>query len=175
MKEDKMICSAIFLVVPFCFSVAALSDLFSATIPNRVSIVMLCSFLLIAPLMGLGFMSIALHLLVGCIVFSICLFCFAVNIMGGGDAKLLTTAAIWFGWDGSLLRFLLLVAIFGGVLAVVILLIRGIVRVIPLLSVFMPRSFWMHNKIPYGIAISIGGFIVYPDSYLFQIALSGIS
>ena len=42
-----------------------------------------------------------------------------VGIMGGGDLKLLAAASIWTGWDG-LLGFLFLVAMLGGVLALII-------------------------------------------------------
>ncbi|KQC49693.1 peptidase [Candidatus Liberibacter solanacearum] len=175
MKEDKMVFSVIFLVLPFCLISAGLSDLFSTMIPNRISVVLLGSFLLIAPFVGLGYEEIALHVLVGLLVFIACFFFFSLNIMGGGDAKLLTTTSLWFGWNISLLYFLFYVSIFGGILALVVLLIRGITRYIPLLDKFVPRSFHMKNKIPYGVAISIGGLVSYPDSHLFKIALEGIS
>lgn len=169
-----MVFSVIFLVLPFCLISAGLSDLFSTMIPNRISVVLLGSFLLIVPFVGLGYEEIALHVLVGLLVFIACFF-FSVNIMGGGDAKLLTTTSLWFSWNISLLYFLFYVAIFGGILALVVLLIRGITRYIPLLDKFAPRSFLMKNKIPYGVAISIGGLVSYPDSHLFKIALEGIS
>ena len=44
-----MIYAAIYLIFPLCMAVAAFSDLFTMTIPNRVSIILLGSFVLIAP------------------------------------------------------------------------------------------------------------------------------
>ncbi|MGZ9594609.1 MAG: A24 family peptidase [Candidatus Liberibacter asiaticus] len=175
MKESKMVFSAVFLIPPFCLVFAALSDLFSAMIPNRVSIVMLGSFLLTAFLLGMDYELIALHLLVGLIVFIICFCFFAFNIMGGGDVKLLTSTAVWFGWTPSFLSFLFFVAILGGILSVFILTVRMITNHIPIFGMFVPKSFLMKNKIPYGISISMGGLISYPDSYLFKVALMGLS
>ena len=39
--------------------------------------------------------------------------------MGGGDAKLLTAVALWFGLTMQLFNFLVYVALFGGLLIVV--------------------------------------------------------
>ncbi|MBY7649150.1 MAG: peptidase [Candidatus Liberibacter europaeus] len=167
-----MILSVIFVVVPFCLSVAALSDLFFTTIPNRVSMVVICSFLLIAPLMGLGFVSIASHLLLGLAVFGVCFCFFIFNTMGGGDAKFLTAMAIWFGWNSVFFQFLLLVSLLGGLLTIFILFLR---KISCIFNISIPQSFLLNNKIPYGIAISIGGLITYPDSCLFKIALGQIS
>ncbi|AHA27597.1 Flp pilus assembly protein, protease CpaA [Candidatus Liberibacter americanus str. Sao Paulo] len=167
-----MISSVVFIVFPFCLSIAALNDLFSATIPNRVSLVMISSFLFIAPLIGLNFFSISCHILVALTVFVICFVFFIVNIMGGGDAKFLTSASLWFGWDNSLFEFMLFVSFVGGVLAFFIMLMRLASRIF---HISIPQSFLIKDKIPYGIAIAIGGFMTYPDSYLFKIALDQIS
>ena len=48
----------IFVVFPFCLAVAAFSDLFTMTIPNRVSAILLAAFFLAAPLAGLGLADI---------------------------------------------------------------------------------------------------------------------
>ena len=44
----------IFVIFPFCLAVAAFSDFFTMTIPNRVSAILLGAFFLAAPLAGLG-------------------------------------------------------------------------------------------------------------------------
>ena len=48
---------------------------------------------------------------------------FAANVLGGGDGKLLAASAVWFGWAG-LFKFVIYVAILGGVLALFILGLR---------------------------------------------------
>lgn len=91
----------IFVVFPFCLAVAAFSDLFTMTIPNRVSAILLGAFLLAAPLSGLDLTAIAMHLGAGLLVFSIGFVLFALNIMGGGDVKVLSASAVWFGFNIS--------------------------------------------------------------------------
>ncbi len=100
-----MVQAAILMVFPLCLAVAAISDLLTMTIPNRVSAILLASFLIVAPLAGLSPQGIALHLMAGLVVFSVCFSLFAMNVMGGGDAKLLTAAAVWFGWNQALMLF----------------------------------------------------------------------
>ncbi|MEG8098922.1 A24 family peptidase [Candidatus Liberibacter brunswickensis] len=170
-----MIFSAILLIPVFCLVFAAMTDLFYMVIPNRVSIIMLGSFLLISCLLGLDYGLILSHLLVGLLVFAVCFVCFIFNIMGGGDVKLLTATSVWFGWASSLVIFLCFVSVCGGILSLLILVIRLITRYTPLFDMFIPKTFLMKNKIPYGIAISIGGLISYPDSYFFKVALLGLS
>jgi prepilin peptidase CpaA len=57
-----MIEAAIFVILPLCLAVAAFSDLFTMTIPNRVSAILLGAFLIVAPLAGLGVEAIGMHL-----------------------------------------------------------------------------------------------------------------
>ena len=92
----------IFVVFPLCLALAACSDFLTMLIPNRVSAILLASFLIVAPLAGLGLTEIAMHLAAGAVVFAACFALFAINAMGGGDAKLLTASAVWFGLTFSL-------------------------------------------------------------------------
>ncbi len=55
-----------------------------------------------------------LSMLAAAIVFLCCFALFAANVMGGGDAKLLTATACWYGFNLSLLEFLLGTAFLGG-------------------------------------------------------------
>ncbi|MBX9459751.1 MAG: hypothetical protein KL863_29050 [Rhizobium sp.] len=49
-----MISAAILVVFPLCMAMAACSDLLTMTIPNRLSVVLIASFLAIAPFAGLS-------------------------------------------------------------------------------------------------------------------------
>ena len=120
-----MIVAAILLVFPLCLAFAAISDLLTMTIPNRVSLILIISFAMLAPLSGLALPAIGMHALGAAIVFGICFALFALNVMGGGDAKLLSAAAIWFGYDPALLSFLTYVGVIGGLVTLAILLIRS--------------------------------------------------
>ncbi|HTO33724.1 MAG TPA: prepilin peptidase, partial [Pararhizobium sp.] len=72
--------AAIFVVFPLCLAIAAFSDLFTMTIPNRVSAILLGAFVLVAPLAGLGLAGMGVHLLAGLAVFAACFALFALNI-----------------------------------------------------------------------------------------------
>jgi prepilin peptidase CpaA len=170
----RMIASAIFLIVPLCLSIAAFSDLFTMTIPNRISLIIAISFLLIAPFAGLPLPTIGMHIVGGLAVFSACFALFAINVMGGGDAKLLTATALWFGFDQSLLLFLVYVGLVGGVATLLILSIRAQSDMIMAVGLRVPNSILHAKKIPYGIAIAIGGFMAFPSSPLLIAAVEGL-
>ena len=78
-------------------------------------------------------------------------FLFSANLLGGGDVKLLASSSLWFNLSGGW-QMLVMVAIAGGLLAILILSLRTLLpdrahRWIPL----RPKS-----GIPYGVAIAAG-------------------
>ncbi|THK36329.1 peptidase [Ensifer sp. MPMI2T] len=170
-----MIEAATFVILPLCLAFSAFSDLFTMTIPNRVSGILLGGFAIVAPLAGLDVAQIGLHVAAAASVFLVCFCLFATNVMGGGDAKLLTTSAIWFGLNASLAAFLVYVSIFGGVLTFAVLLLRKQENTILATGVPVPRLLFTAKKIPYGIAIALGGFAAYPSSPLMQAAFAQLS
>jgi prepilin peptidase CpaA len=161
-----MLEAATLLIFPLCLSVAAVSDLLTMTIPNRVSLILLGAFVVLAPLVGLTLPEIGMHAAGAAIVFCACFAFFALNVMGGGDAKLLAASALWFGFDPSLLAFLVYVSFIGGALTIVILMIRSQSNTIMAMGLPVPNSLLIAKKIPYGIAIAIGGFLAFPSSPL---------
>ncbi|MHC2528016.1 A24 family peptidase [Rhizobium leguminosarum] len=120
-----MIADAVFVILPLCLAMAAFSDLFTMTIPNRISLILTASFLVLAPLSGLGLEAIGMHVAAAAIVFSACFALFAFNVMGGGDAKLLSATALWFGLNRSLAFLMTDVAMIGGLVTLLILLVRA--------------------------------------------------
>jgi prepilin peptidase CpaA len=163
----------IFVVFPLCLAVAACSDFLTMCIPNRVSAILLAAFLIAAPIAGLDLTSIALHFAAGLVVFSACFALFALNIMGGGDAKLLTASAVWFGMTFSLIEFLVCVSFFGGLLTFGILVVRSHTNSIIASGIPLPDHIMTAKKVPYGIAIGIAAFLAYPSSPLMLAALNG--
>jgi prepilin peptidase CpaA len=166
-----MVAAAIFLIFPLCLSVAALSDLFTMTIPNRISLILVGAFVVLLPFLHLGPTEIGLHFAGAAIMFCACFALFALNVMGGGDAKLLAASALWFGFDQSLLTFVVYVAYLGGLVTILILLMRSNTERIMAMGVRLPTSLTTAKKIPYGVAIGLGGFLAYPSSPLFLAAL----
>jgi prepilin peptidase CpaA len=167
--------AAIFVVFPLCLAVAAFSDMFTMTIPNRVSAILLVTFVLVAPLAGLTLLDMGMHMLAGLLVFAVCFTLFAMNVMGGGDAKLLTASAVWFGFDFSLVEFLIYVSFFGGVLTLGILALRSHTNSILASGLPIPDHLMTAKKVPYGIAIGVAGFAAYPSSPLMLAALASLN
>ncbi len=167
-----MTVACILVILPFCLALAAFSDLFTMTIPNRISAILLGAFIVVAPVAGLGMGEIGLHFAAAVVVFAVCFWLFAVNVMGGGDAKLLTASAIWFGFNASLATFLLYVSLFGGLLTFLVLLLRSQENTIMAAGIPVPRVLLTAKKIPYGIAIALGGFAAYPSAPLMKAAFA---
>lgn len=160
--------SVVLVVFPLCLAFAAFADLFTMTIPNRVSAILLGAFFIIAPMMGFDFREVALHAAAALAVFSVCFVFFALNVMGGGDAKLLSACAVWFGLTNSLVAFLIYVSFFGGLLTLAVLLLRAHEDKILAIGIPVPHLLFTQKKIPYAIAIALGGFLAYPTSPLMQ-------
>lgn len=169
-----MVIAAIFLIVPLCLAFAAVNDLITMTIPNRVPAILLGSFLIVAPFTGMDWQTFAMSLLAGFVILAACFGFFAMNAMGGGDAKILAASAVWFGFNISLTVFMLYVAFVGGLLTITILLIRSRSQEIMAVGLPIPDSLLVAKKIPYGIAIAIAGLLTYPEAPLVQAAMRSL-
>lgn len=165
---------AVLLIVPFCLAMAAITDLLTMTIPNRISLAVLGCFFVFAPLMGLSLTAIGFSVLAALAVFAVCFVLFAMNVMGGGDAKLLTATALWFGFDPSLLIFLVTTAYVGGGITILFLILRSQSHTVMAMGIPLPASLATASKIPYGVAIAIGGFITFQNSPLAQMAMHAL-
>ncbi len=155
---------AVLLVFPAAVFFAAAMDLVSYTIPNRVSIALVAGFVLLAPFAGMTLQQFVGHLGAGALVLAVTFAMFFFNVMGGGDAKLVSAVALWVGLE-HLLEYLLLASIFGGVLAIGLLMFRSVP-----LPMFLARENWVlelhkpRGAIPYGIALSAAALCVYPQT-----------
>jgi len=166
-----MISAAIFFTLPLGLALAALTDLVEMKIPNRIPALLLVSFLLLAPFSGLGWQEIGTGLLAGGAVFGVCFALFALNVMGGGDAKLLTACAVWYGFNHSLLVFLVTLGYVGGAVTLVILLLRSQANSVMAMGIPLPASLVTAKKIPYGIAIAIAGFLTFHKAPIYSMAI----
>ena len=169
-----MVTAAILVIFPLCMAMAACSDLLTMTIPNRLSLVLLASFIAIAPLAGLPLYEILMHLGAGGVVFAVCFALFACNIMGGGDAKILTASAVWFGFNDSLVLYIGYVSVLGGLLSIFILAIRANYDLILVSRIPVPQTMLHTKKVPYGIAIGAAALLAYPSSPLVHAAMTTI-
>lgn len=155
------------LVFPAAMAFAGAMDLFTMTIPNKVSLALIAAFAVVATMIGMPWQLVASHVLAGLLFLTIGIAMFSRGWLGGGDAKLLAAAALWFGF-GQMLSFLYLVSLLGGALALVILLYRTSLPPFWLLGHSWAER--LHDRkvgIPYGIAIAGAALWLYPKSHWF--------
>lgn len=164
-----MLEALILVIFPFCMVFAAISDTVSMTIANRVSVALVATFAVVAPLTGMDWATYGMHFAACLLVLGISFGFFAMGAMGGGDAKLLSGTALWMGFGIELLQYLVYGAAIGGLLTLAILLYRA-----SPLSVYTGGNLFLRNfadrsaGVPYGVALGISGLIVFPSTSLMQ-------
>jgi prepilin peptidase CpaA len=174
--EQVMLEALIFVVFPFCMVFAAVSDMLSMTIANRVSVVLVATFAVVAPFTGMDWATYGWHFAAGGLVLVATFGLFALGGMGGGDAKLMSATAVFLGFNIHLLEYLVISAFLGGVITFAILRFRG-----SALAVFTSRNMFLRHfaddgvGIPYGIALGLGGLVAYPSSPLVVWALERLA
>ncbi len=149
---------------PALMAFAAVSDLFTMTISNRVSLALAAGFLILALASGMGLHDILAHVGAGAAVLIVAFGCFAMGWVGGGDAKVAASAALWFGF-AKLLDYLVCASVFGGLLTLLLLQFRQWPLPYSLTGqAWIARLHAKQSGIPYGIALAIGALTVYPDT-----------
>ena len=149
---------------PLLMAFAAWSDLFTMTISNRVSLILIAGFFLLAALMGMNGAQILSHVGAGFLVLAVTFTLFACGWIGGGDAKLAAATALWLGFD-PLMNYLLYASLFGGALTLLLLQFRSWP-----LPALVSNQEWVirlhHAKsgVPYGIALATAALAVYPST-----------
>jgi prepilin peptidase CpaA len=149
---------------PALMAYAAASDLFTMTISNRISLILLAGFAVLAVASGMPLAMIGMHVAAGALILVVAFACFAFGWMGGGDAKIAAAVGLWFGFD-HLLDFLLYSSLFGGALTLLLLQARQW----PLPATLCKQGWLLHlhhkeTGIPYGIALAFGALLIYPQT-----------
>lgn len=153
---------AIMLVFPALMILAAVMDVFTMTIPNRIALGLAAGFAFLAPFSVFGWETIALHAAVGAAVLVIGVGLFAAGWVGGGDVKIFAATSLWMGPE-HLYQFALATAICGGVLTLFMLGLRSFPLPAGLVGQkWLARLHEAGGGVPYGVAISAGALIVYP-------------
>ncbi|ESX21521.1 prepilin peptidase [Mesorhizobium sp. M0761] len=171
-----MLEALIFVIFPFCMLFAAISDMLSMTIANRVPVLLLAVFALVAPLTAMDWATYGWHFAAGGLVLAVTFGLFALGGMGGGDAKLLAGTAVWMGFNIHLVEYLVISTFIGGLLTLAILLYRK-----SPLAIYTSHNLFLRHfaddttGVPYGIALGIGGLLTYPDSPLMVWALAKLA
>jgi prepilin peptidase CpaA len=151
-------------VFPAAMAFAAATDLFTMTVPNRIALALVAGFFLLAPIAGLGWTDVGLHVLAGAAALVVAFGLFAMGWIGGGDAKLFAATTLWFG-PAAILAYSLSTALIGGALTLALVAWRGM----PLPVAFVGQGWFvrLHDAkqgVPYGIALAAAGLLVYPTT-----------
>jgi prepilin peptidase CpaA len=152
------------MLFPALMAFAAASDILTMNISNRVSLALAAGFLALAVASGMATQDILMHVAAGAVVLVIAFGCWAIGQVGGGDAKIVSAAALWFGF-AHLMNFLLYASLFGGALTLLILQFRQ--WPLPVSFAGQPWLARLHdkaNRVPYAIALAFGALLIYPET-----------
>ena len=158
------------MAMPALLAAAAVWDLTSFTIPNYLSLALVVLFGVFALTTGFSAANAGLHLLACLIALVIGFTMFALNYIGGGDAKLFAGVALWLGLH-DLVVYALIATMLGGVLTLTLLAIRQLP-----LPAGLARQGWilkLHDSrsgIPYGVALAAGFFAILPHADILHLA-----
>jgi prepilin peptidase CpaA len=153
-------------ILPALVIIAAMTDVTNYKIPNWLTGLTAALFFPMAVWAGMPLAEFGWHLLAGVILFFVGYGLFSLGLFGGGDAKLMAAAGLWFGTSNTL-EFLILTVLVGGLLALCVglwsllntyLEFRGVER----LSQIFKR---VRPNVPYGIALCIGAILAFPNTW----------
>jgi prepilin peptidase CpaA len=141
------------LVAASCF------DVLKLRIPNPIPLGLLALFALELAL-GTGAQAPLGHLLAMALALLILLPLFALDMLGGGDVKLLAVVALWLGMT-KLAPLLILVGIAGGMFALFWLALRWLIRV-GLPGRNLPTSLQARAPLPFALPIMAVALLLLP-------------
>jgi Flp pilus assembly protein protease CpaA len=107
-------------LVPAMMAFAASSDLFTMTIANRVSLILVGGFALLAAMTGMSAADALSHAGAAAAVLAVVFVFFTRGWIGGGDAKLAAATVLWLGF-AHLADYLVYASLFGGALTVALI------------------------------------------------------
>jgi len=158
----RVIAQLLLLVFPFAMLYAATMDVLTMRIANPISLGLVAAFPLIALVAGMPAQQMLVHFGVAAAVLLANMILFQLRLVGGGDAKLIAAAALWIGYE----PFLVYVTIFGGALALFLLVYRRAPAAALPLPEWAVRLHKPREGMPYGVAIAAGALVVYPMTTL---------
>lgn len=147
---------------------AAIGDVRTFLITNKLNMMIAAGFLVFAMPMGLGLNDLAAHIGIGLLTTTIALAMFLVGVYGGGDAKLTGAAALWLG-PTAMMPFILYTAIAGGILVVLLIASRHLARRygLPRNPRWARRLLRKSSAVPYGVALGVGAILATPYTLWF--------
>ena len=163
--------TVLFAVFPLAMAFAAVSDLMTMTISNRLTLALAAAFVVLSPVAGMDLQTFGLH-------WALAAPCWrwrsSASPWAGSAAATPSSprsTALWLGWQNAV-EFIAIASIFGGVLTLLLLSFRRAV-----LPAFIIRQPWiqrLHDEkagVPYGVALAAAGLAVYPHTIWMQMAI----
>jgi prepilin peptidase CpaA len=149
---------------PLAMIFAGLMDLATMKIRNVLVAAIGLAWLALAPLAGFSLQEMGQNFGVALIVLVLTFFFFARGWIGGGDAKLAASTALWLGFD-YLFVYALYASLFGGILTFALIRFRFL-PLPPTLEgqEWLKRLHDANSGIPYGIALAAAALMVYPHT-----------
>lgn len=139
------------LISAIALLLATYKDIKEYKIPNITSVAVAGSFLVYALVTGMSWDTVLSHMGVALIIFVVTFLFYLRNAFGAGDVKLLSSMSLWAGpivvWS-----FVFWVSFVGGVIASVLLVHAKQNQ--------KEDKEALKQKVPYGVAIAVGGFYV---------------
>ncbi|MGX1746261.1 MULTISPECIES: A24 family peptidase [unclassified Brevundimonas] len=161
------------VILPALAIIAALYDLTTMKIPNWISGLLILGFFPAALIFGLSLDIVVISSGVAIAALLMGAGMFALNWIGGGDAKLMAASILWMGLSGSL-PFLLYTALAGGGFCILLMTARRHLQVFAVTGPgWITRLMQPKGDIPYGVAIAIGALLAYPSSPLMTAFIAG--
>ena len=141
---------------------AALMDVMTMTIRNRLVLAIFAGYAILAPLAGIPPYEMALSLAVAAALCLAGFAMFSLGWIGAGDAKLAAATVLWLG-SGQLLDYLVFTAFFGGCLTLAVLAFRQVALPAGWHSpLWVERLHAPRSGVPYGAAMAPAALMVFP-------------
>jgi prepilin peptidase CpaA len=149
-------------IFPGAMALAAATDLFTMTVPNRLALALAAFFFVVGPLAGLAWADIGLHVALAVAALAVTFALFSFGWIGGGDAKLFAATCLWLGPE-AIFAYSVFAALIGGALTLLLIFWRGLPLPATLTSQgWLVRLHDPKEGVPYGIALAAAGLLVYP-------------
>jgi prepilin peptidase CpaA len=156
-------------LLPILMIMAAASDVTSYRIPNWLTALTAALFFPMALWTGMPMQEFGFHLMAGAILFVIGYLLFSFGLFGGGDAKLMAAAGLWFGPMQQTASFLVFTVLAGGLLT---LAVAGYAMFELWAEIkelkFRQKLKHLKPKVPYGFALAVGAILAFPQTWWMQ-------
>ena len=155
-------------LLPLLLIVAGAGDALSLRIPNWLTAATALLFVPMAFATGMPLDMFGIHLLTGLVLFVAGFGLFAAGLFGGGDAKLLAAAGLWFGWPQTV-PFLVFTVMAGGALAAIVFVWSALAMSSEIHGPSWARKLAsIKPDVPYGYAFAAGAILAFPESWWMQ-------